>query len=490
MAKEVPANQLKTRKVMTKQICFESLKEFHNTVIKTGRDCTVQRESVWRNIPGKQSKYMSAIAQGYSDTSTFHLINLYKSVDVLEPLALSSGVHQDMQFVDHMKSFLDKGFDWVHIDGGNRSDTIIDWYDDKVALQPGNYIVGINGELVRYTLNKEDYYTYEKIVTEFPSFAEYIDSQTINMIEYVGLNREERADLFRRLNDNENLNTEELRNCSTSDICTWVRNLNYKYRDLFVNSNEKKTFVLESNAIRYKFCAYLASLNNYYTYQGTCDPFSPKSLDADYNSNSIAEVTFKDFKKFFESTFVPFVKHVGDFTQLGGARNRLIDLYCAMVDIYKDGSELRRLDNNKLDYQSYLETYLELIGRYWGDEKTMYETGRSACKFKDLYGANTNYKMKHRIDLIRNEFIPLLKKRGLVVTKDKIRFFPAEWRRQLWSKQSGKCALTGSIIPITDVENGDKVHIDHIVPHSKGGQTTLENAQLVLAEANLAKSNS
>ena len=120
----------------------------------------------------------------------------------------------------------------------------------------------------------------------------------------------------------------------------------------------------------------------------------------------------------------------------------------------------------------------------------MYETGRSSCKFKDLYGANTNYKMKHRLDLIRNEFIPLLKKRGLIVTKDKVRFFPPEWRRQLWSKQSGKCALTGSIIPITDVENGDKVHIDHIVPHSKGGLTTLENAQLVLAEANLAKSNS
>lgn len=487
--KEIPANQLKTRKVMSKSIHFASLKDFHSIVLKTGRDCTVQRESVWRNISGKQSKYMSALAQGYSDTSTFHLINLVKSVEVLEPIALSSGFHNDMQFVDHQKGFIDKGFNWVHIDGGNRSDTVIDWYENKIALEPGNYVIQVGDELVRYTLNRENYYTYDVLVQEFPEFAEYIDGQTINWIEYVGLNRDERRDLFERLNDNENLNTEELRNCSTSDICGWIRDLNYQYRDLFVRSNEKKTFVLESNAIRYKFCAYLASLNNYYAYQGAVDAFSPKTLDADYDSNSIAEQSFKEFKKFFVTIFIPFVKHMGDFTTLGGARNRLIDLYCALVDIYKNGGELLRLDNNKLDYQSYLETYLELLGKYWHDDKTMYETGRSSCKFKDLYGANTNYKLKHRLDFIRGEFIPLLEERGLIVTKDKTRSFPSEWRRQLWSKQDGKCAISGKDIRITDVENGEIVHIDHIIPHSKGGQTVYENAQLVLAECNLEKSN-
>ena len=40
-----------------------------------------------------------------------------------------------------------------------------------------------------------------------------------------------------------------------------------------------------------------------------------------------------------------------------------------------------------------------------------------------------------------------------------------------------------------DVFNGDKVHVDHIVPWSKGGSTTIDNAQLVTAEANLKKSN-
>ena len=67
------------------------------------------------------------------------------------------------------------------------------------------------------------------------------------------------------------------------------------------------------------------------------------------------------------------------FTKLGGARNRLIDLYCALVEIYAEGDEVYRLDNNKLDYQSFLECYLELVGKYWGEEEARFETGRSSC---------------------------------------------------------------------------------------------------------------
>ena len=488
--KEVLVKDLSTRKVMQKVTQFSTLKDFSRIVKQTGRDCTVQRESVWRFIPDKQSKYMSALAQGYSDTSIFHLINLEKSIEILEPISLSSGVPQDLQFIDHQKLFISKGFNWVHIDGGNRSDTIMDWYDNKIALQPGNYVIPTGeGDLVRYTLNKTNYFTYEVCCEDFPALVEFIDNQTIAWIEYSGLNREERRDLFERLNDNENLNTEELRNCNTSEICTNIRELNYKYKDRFVNPNDKKTFISEKNAERYKFCAYLASLLNFYTFRGQVDAFNTKTLDSDYNSNSEAENNFKDFKKFFESIFMPLVNHMGDFTKLGGARNRLIDLYCALVEIYAEGDEVYRLDNNKLDYESYLKCYLELIGKYWGESESRFETGRSFCTFANLYGANTNYKMKHRLELIRNEFIPMLKERGIVVTKDKTRYFPQEWRRILWSRQQGKCALSGELIPITDVENGDKVHIDHIIPHSKGGQTIMENAQLALAGPNMEKSN-
>jgi len=37
--------------------------------------------------------------------------------------------------------------------------------------------------------------------------------------------------------------------------------------------------------------------------------------------------------------------------------------------------------------------------------------------------------------------------------------------------------------------NGNVTHVDHIIPHSKGGLTTIENAQLVFADENLNKSD-
>ena len=37
--------------------------------------------------------------------------------------------------------------------------------------------------------------------------------------------------------------------------------------------------------------------------------------------------------------------------------------------------------------------------------------------------------------------------------------------------------------------NGSVTHVDHIIPHAKGGLTTVENAQLVFADENLIKSD-
>ena len=62
---------------------YSTLIEFYENVLKkTGRDRTVQRESVWRNILNKQSEYMTAVACGYSLTSLFHLVEIKNSIDL------------------------------------------------------------------------------------------------------------------------------------------------------------------------------------------------------------------------------------------------------------------------------------------------------------------------------------------------------------------------------------------------------------------------
>jgi len=59
-------------------------------------------------------------------------------------------------------------------------------------------------------------------------------------------------------------------------------------------------------------------------------------------------------------------------------------------------------------------------------------------------------------------------------------------RVQVLNKDNFRCVFCGRS-PATDI--GIKLHIDHIVPFSKGGKTTLDNLQTLCQECNLGKSD-
>lgn len=67
------------------------------------------------------------------------------------------------------------------------------------------------------------------------------------------------------------------------------------------------------------------------------------------------------------------------------------------------------------------------------------------------------------------------------------RAFPAKLRRPLYDEQRGRCAICGQEIELERISDGRYVHIDHRIPHSTGGQTSLENAQLAHAVCNRKK---
>ncbi len=59
-------------------------------------------------------------------------------------------------------------------------------------------------------------------------------------------------------------------------------------------------------------------------------------------------------------------------------------------------------------------------------------------------------------------------------------------RLKVLSRDNFRCAFCGRS-PATDI--GVKLHIDHIVPFSKGGKATLDNLQTLCNECNLGKGN-
>ena len=50
----------------------------------------------------------------------------------------------------------------------------------------------------------------------------------------------------------------------------------------------------------------------------------------------------------------------------------------------------------------------------------------------------------------------------------------------VWNREGGKCVYCGS---------NENLHLDHIIPFSKGGDTSVENLQLLCQKCNLEKSN-
>lgn len=66
--------------------------------------------------------------------------------------------------------------------------------------------------------------------------------------------------------------------------------------------------------------------------------------------------------------------------------------------------------------------------------------------------------------------------------KHKTKRFPSERLKvQVLMRDGNKCRLCGVTL------TGDKIHFDHIIPWSKGGETTLENLQILCDIHNLAK---
>jgi 5-methylcytosine-specific restriction endonuclease McrA len=57
--------------------------------------------------------------------------------------------------------------------------------------------------------------------------------------------------------------------------------------------------------------------------------------------------------------------------------------------------------------------------------------------------------------------------------------------KRLWAKQKGRCALTGDVL----VPGGKRASLDHIVPRTRGGDSSESNLQWVTYESNRAKND-
>jgi 5-methylcytosine-specific restriction endonuclease McrA len=65
---------------------------------------------------------------------------------------------------------------------------------------------------------------------------------------------------------------------------------------------------------------------------------------------------------------------------------------------------------------------------------------------------------------------------GVITVKDGKRAFSKEQKQQVCALQDNQCACCGEEL---DPDNTSSYEGDHIVPHSKGGKTTIDNCEVL-----------
>jgi 5-methylcytosine-specific restriction endonuclease McrA len=69
-------------------------------------------------------------------------------------------------------------------------------------------------------------------------------------------------------------------------------------------------------------------------------------------------------------------------------------------------------------------------------------------------------------------------------TSQKKSSIPSGLRYEVLKRDGGRCVLCGN-----SKKDGVKLHVDHILPRSKGGKDTLDNLQTLCQPCNLGKGN-
>jgi len=483
-------NKNRTNRRLEKKIEHISLGEFLSAYIIEGfckifRDLSVQREGVWDRV--KKMDFISSVVKGNGDNNMLHYVDLEKC----RAKAEKNGA---LSYMKHLAEFISQGAVLCHLDGGNRTDSIVEFLTNQIPLRADEYFFGMDddGNALYFVLETD---TFFKDLTDEQKELVLNMGKLVTVI-YGDLTQEERAELFQTLNNGVDLNGAELRNAETSIISKRIRELNYEYKDLFILVGA----LSEKKAARWMFCEYIAKLMssaNLYMSENKLSWVSSKQIDQDYVSGSNADVKFPTSLSFFKK-YVSYIELIPKMVNLSNDKKPELyysaayqDLYLLLTYMQKNKIELYE-SNSKAKKEFLLDFNVEII-KYMKDMETDYYIKTTMGvkryeKYAGIIGKTSDQAVSDRVNKLIKEFIPKqLKKKKLVkVTKRKTSYAETKQiKAELFVKQEGKTASTNDKLNPFTLNKG--AHVDHVKPVRKGGSDTRNNKVLESAEFNLKK---
>ena len=206
--------------------------------INTVRDNSVQREAVWE--AERRSCFISNAISDRIKYVPLHLLVLQSCYD-------NARKQNEDLYASLLKFFIDRGYEYLHIDGGNRCDDLFDFFNNEVYIKPAffNFLPIDKKDYGYQEAVQEKNVNCEKLETKFPKLYNKLLGNHVNVHFYYDLSQLERSDWFDLLNDGVPLNPAEKRNRMLSLLCKNIREeLNREFKTLLIESgclNQKES---------------------------------------------------------------------------------------------------------------------------------------------------------------------------------------------------------------------------------------------------------
>ena len=351
----------------------------------------------------------------------------------------------------------DDNYEHEVIDGQQRLRAIWSFYNDHYAL----------GEC---SVDLPDGDFAGKKYSELPSeVQDNIDLYELTVKNIENATPEEIRDLFKRLQEGVALTPPEKRNAMIGNM-----------RDFIDDLTSHKVFkIVHKEDTRFMYADWLAHVVCLELANGPTD-VKANNLTEMYESNKNFDPASKNAR-----LIKSILNLINDSFE---ERTPELDIKWGFVDYYLLISllinEYYIMDHKR----GFADFYIgfEQERRCIDDETSLIEAGDHWSK--DLYDYIEAFKLSGglaRNIKKRNEVYTkrLFKEITTLKTKDPKRLFDSNQRIVMWRRDDQNCKQCGCHVDLKDM------HADHIIPHSKGGETTIDNGQTLCAVCNTKKGN-
>jgi len=346
------------------------------------------------------------------------------------------------------------GYQYVSLDGNNRTVAIAEFLEDKYPVRPTE----LAAPTYYSDLNDEDKKMFDK---------------TILLVEYTGISQADCSTIFINHNESEKLRHQEYRNAHLYDISSYVRNLEVKYRNQIKIFDPQNKYRANDEFILDLLC--YQEDPNLCTNKTRRDFIWKQNNDDLYFDQDYLETTLKLLPKFL---------------------NRVNYGRKSSKAVVRDFAIIRGLLRNK-GYQEIAKHSVDTFLSSVANARNELHLSKSYFTLPDTEGTKMNYSMIAQRPIDKYAFKVRVEQLSSlldgVLSSGSIKFVTprtkstqrVEVRHQLWKNQNMVCNITKK--PIVDFLDGKLWHVDHIVPLAKGGEDSIENMQLICAKANLTK---